>query len=106
MVLMLAVSIVIVIAGTVAATRLSAVRVRRRPEASQVLFSPLIANRSVAAMPVRRPRLAVTASHFRPGAAPANVSVLADYRKVRASRLRQVRAAAAGAPRPHRPESA
>ena len=90
------ISVVIVIVGTVAATRLSSIRVRRRRKLIE-LFTAAISDRSVAPMP-QRPRLNLTASRFRQ-AAGADVAVLADYRKERIRRSRDPKAATAGLPR-------
>ena len=89
------ISVVIVIVGTVAATRLSSIRVRRRRKLIE-LFTAAISDRSVA--PRQRARLNLTASRFRQ-AAGADVAVLADYRKERIRRSRDPKAATAGLPR-------
>ena len=100
--------VVIVIAGTAAAMRLSSARVRRRHKLKKVLTSP-ISDRTVSPLPSRRPRATTSSARSRPTTTLANVEVLAEYREARASRLRHARVAAAGAqrsPRPHRPEPA
>jgi hypothetical protein len=108
MVIILVISVIIVIAGTAAATRLSSVPVRRRRKLIEVVTTT-IAERRVARLPVRRTRLSVALSHLRPTPTLAEVQVLADYRKARAARMRHPRVSAAGmprGPRPRRPEPA
>jgi hypothetical protein len=106
MVVILIVPVVAVIAVIAAAVVLTPVRARRRRMSSQVLAVP--ASARVTPLPVRRPRITETAARFRQMSAPANVKVLADYRKARAYRLRPARVGP-GLPRgarPHRPEPA
>lgn len=107
MVVIFVITVVVVIAGTIAATRLPAVRVRRRRQLIE-LFTSAISDRPVAPLRTRRPRFAFSASRFRHASTLADVRVLADYRKARA-RSHEPRAAAGGLshrPRSHRPEPA
>ena len=109
MVVILVTSVVIVIAGTLAATRLAPARVRRRRKMIE-LFTAAISDRRVAPVRSRRSRLTITANRFRHAATLADVRVLADHRKARAGRSHAPpRAAAGGLPRhvrPHGPEPA
>ena len=108
MVAIFVISIVIVIAGTVAATRLPTIRVRRRRRLIE-LFTSAISDRRVAPLPSRRPRFSAAAKRFRHAATLADVRELADYRKARADGSRAPRVAAGGLPlraRPNRPEPA
>jgi hypothetical protein len=108
MVIILVLSVIIVIAGTAAATRLSSVQVRRRRKLIEALTAT-ISERRVARLPVRKPHLSVAVSRLRPPPTLANVEVLAEYRKARAARMRHPRMSAGGlprGPRPRRPEPA
>jgi hypothetical protein len=106
MVVILSLSIVVVIGGTTAALRLSPIRARRRRKRIELVTAAV--PERVTPLPVRRPRITDAASRFRQLSAPANVKVLADYRKARASRLRPTRVASGAprGPRPRRPEPA
>ena len=109
MVVILLISVIIVIAGTAAATRLSSVQVRRRRCELIEVLTATISERRVARFPVRRPRRTVAISRLRPTSTLANVEVLADYRKSRAARTGHPRVSAGGlphGPRPRRPEPA
>jgi hypothetical protein len=105
MVVILVVSVVVVIAGTAVAMRLTSLRVHRRRKLIEVLTSATSV-RNVSPMPVPRLRATAPASRFRRTATPANVEVLAEYRQVRAGRSRRARVSAGGlqrSPGPHRP---
>jgi hypothetical protein len=102
MVVILVISVIVVIGGMAAANRLSSVRVRRRRQSIE-LFTSAISDHRVAPQPVRRARTTVDSSRLRPMSTPANVEVLADYRKARARHSRPPRVAAA-LPRNSRPQ--
>jgi hypothetical protein len=105
MVAILSISVAIVIAGIASAIGLSPLRARRRRRSIELVTRGTPAR--VTPLPLRRPRITDPASRLRQISTPANVKVLADYRKARA-RLRPTRVASAlpRGPRPHRPEPA
>jgi hypothetical protein len=107
MVVILVISVIVVIGGTAAANRLSSVRVRRRRNSIE-LFTSAISDHRVAPLPVHRARSTVDSSRFRHMSTPANVEVLADYRKARAGNLHHPSVAAAlpRSPRSQRPRPA
>jgi hypothetical protein len=104
MVVVFVISVVVVIAGTVAAMRLPSMRARDHDSSGD--RSATTPDRPVSRIPVR---LGGGASLLASTVPPAKVEVLAEYRKARARRVPQRRAAAGCRPRtmrPQRPEPA